>query len=141
MSHNRNEIVEEARKWLETPWVHQGRSAAGVDCAGLIIKVAEAIGHPAPDMKGYFRRPDGAKFLKHLRSNLVLGDYDNPKPGSIGVFRQNQFPCHVAIFSIKHDRLSIIHSHATRRRVLEEVFDHEWPIQLMQVLEFHEVEN
>lgn len=137
----RDQIVATARSWLGVRWIHQGRSRAGVDCAGLVIKVAEEIGHPAPDMQGYFNRPNGTEFLKHLRANLAKGDVTNPRDGSIGVFKQGKSPCHCAIFSTKNGEKTLIHGNARHRKVSEDKFAFEWVDNLIEVLEYHGVSD
>ena len=42
----RRDIVAEARKWVGVPYRHQGRGARGIDCVGLLIEVANGVGHP-----------------------------------------------------------------------------------------------
>ena len=48
-------VVAQARAWLGTPWRHQGRSPRGVDCAGLVVLVARALGLADHDVAGYSR--------------------------------------------------------------------------------------
>ena len=36
------DILAHARGYLGTPWVHQGRSSAGLDCLGLALQYADA---------------------------------------------------------------------------------------------------
>lgn len=45
----RAQIVEEARSYLGTKWLHQGRTRDGVDCAGLVACVGNALGLIAYD--------------------------------------------------------------------------------------------
>ncbi len=62
MTVDRADIVAEARMHIGTPWRHQGRLPGhGLDCAGLLIVVARALGIvPADfDINGYSRWPDG----------------------------------------------------------------------------------
>lgn len=41
----RADIVTEARRWLGTPFHHQGRQrGVGVDCAGLVVMTARSFG-------------------------------------------------------------------------------------------------
>ncbi len=42
MSTSGSDVVRTARTWLGTPYHHQGRlKGVGVDCAGLLIGVAQ----------------------------------------------------------------------------------------------------
>jgi hypothetical protein len=121
----RDEIVEAARGWLDTRWVHQGRSTAGIDCAGLLIKVHEDLGLPVEDMTGYRRSPDGVSFRRHIFNQTT--HTNDLLPGTICLFREALFPTHTGFLTMKHDRLHLIHAYATAGKVVEEPFDHEWP--------------
>lgn len=133
----RHAIVEEARKWLGTKWVHQGRNKFGIDCAGLLCVVGWGLGIDVKDKKGYQRVPDKAGFIAHLRSELTQGNVRAIKDGSVGVFTQSLYPCHTGIFCWNGGQLYLIHSTASRRKVVEEKLDGVRPeIRLTGVLEF-----
>jgi hypothetical protein len=127
---SRQQVVDEARKWLGTRWVHQGRSSSGIDCAGLLIRVMGDLGLPVRDMTGYRRTPDAMTFLNHIRDQTDLAEII--KPGSIALFRQSAFPCHTGFFTEKHGILHIIHSYIGVTKVIEEPFAHQWPDQLVE---------
>lgn len=126
-----DEIVAEARSWLETRWVHQGRSPAGVDCAGLVLLVGQALGLKAEDMLGYKRSPDGVLFRKHIFDQTKFEPF--PAPGLIGLFRETRFPTHCGIFAERDGQLTLIHAYMPYGKVVEEPFLHEWPTQLVAV--------
>ena len=63
-------IVAEARTWLGVPWRHQGRSRAGVDCAGLVVLVARALELADHDSTAYGRRAQGQGFVEHFRGHM-----------------------------------------------------------------------
>lgn len=95
----RFDVVAEARQWLDVPYVHQGRSRAGVDCAGLVIVVARALGLVAPDfdVNGYARTPDGSSLLEtcdELMTRIPLWEL---RPGNVLVLRFAQEPQHLGI--------------------------------------------
>lgn len=116
----RDDIVNEARGWVGVRWKHQGRSRAGIDCAGLIVNVGNELKLTNYDTNDYSRLPDPTVFVDKFERNLDVGDINNILPGDVLVFRQLQFPCHTGIASIKHDVLHLIHAHAPRRQVIEE---------------------
>lgn len=130
----RQDVIEEARKWLETRWVHQGRNEGGIDCAGLLILVGSALGLQAEDMYGYKRSPDGRTFQEHIFRQTV--HENSPRPGSIGLFRESRFPTHCGIFAEQDGQLTLIHAYMPARKVIEEPFIHEWPDQLVAVRSF-----
>lgn len=133
----RPEIVRIARRWLGTPWRHQGRSIHGIDCAGLLCMVADDIGLRYEDRLGYRRVPESTGFVDHLKAQLIVGSRDAIREGSIAVFRQSAYPCHCGIFSIKHDVLHVIHSVVSHRKVVEEPLEQvESMMTLTAVLEY-----
>jgi len=54
-------LIEAARAFLGTPFVHQGRTlGVGVDCVGLLEGAARAAGIALPEVRAdYARTPDG----------------------------------------------------------------------------------
>jgi hypothetical protein len=131
---NREEVVAEARKWLETRWVHQGRDANGIDCAGLVILVGQALGFPAEDLQGYRRSPDGVTFREHIFKQTTFEP--QPRPGSIGLLRDTNFPTHTGIFGEKEGQLTLIHAYAPYHKVVEVMFDKVWSDKLVAVRNF-----
>lgn len=116
-----DDIVAYARTWLGTRWVHQGRSPAGIDCAGLLVKVAEHFGLEHEDMLGYRRDPARA-FLQQVKkySNPVRPRV--PVQGGIGIFHDTTMPCHTGIFAVdsKTGVVTVIHSESFPRRCVHE---------------------
>jgi len=118
-------IINEARGWIDTPFVHQGRTKGqAVDCAGLIIGVAEAIGAIGDfeDLANYPRSPDGTMrgvLNKHLDRKLVM----DQKSGDVLFFAFARIPQHLAILT---DCNTIIHAYETSGRVVEHIYDDVW---------------
>lgn len=135
---NPEDIVAEARKWLGTKWVHQGRSKAGIDCAGLLIRVGAALGLEARDKVGYKRTPDGHSFLNHIREQSDLSTAE--VPGCIAVFRERHLPCHVGILSEKHGVTHVIHASMGIGSVVEEPLSHSLRENLTEVRRFRGVD-
>jgi len=79
-----------ARAWLGIPWRHQGRSARGVDCAGLVVLVARELGLADYDKQTYGRRPEGQGFDQHFRAAMAgirlpeAGPGGCPRPPACG---------------------------------------------------------
>lgn len=134
----RSEVLAEARKYVETKtrWQHLGRSIHGLDCVGLVVMVCSSLGLSSYDLLTYSREPVASEFLGHFLSG---GGTRVPLlealPADLLVFREERYPCHVAFLSettttpVGGSIVSvptIIHAHATRRRVLEEPLTREW---------------
>lgn len=131
---NKQDIVNEARKWLGTPYHHQGRVLGhGVDCIGLIVEVARALNLTDKDAMDYGRMPDGNRLISMLREHAgkekKISEAD---PGDILLFRFIRQPRHVAIMT---DR-GIIHAYAQFGKVVEHRADDRFMQQAVCAFEF-----
>lgn len=120
---NQNDIVEYARSWIGTRWKHQGRCAAGIDCAGLLVKTAEHFELPYEDLQGYGRQPNLA-FLRQIRKYTIPVRPRTPIHGAIGIFNDSIMPCHTGIFAVDSTgKVTVIHSESwPKRRVHEQLY-------------------
>lgn len=118
-----DEIVQYARTWLGVPWKHQGRSQRGVDCAGLLVMVADHFSLPYEDLMGYGRQPDG-RFLEQIRKFTRPARPRRPLHGAVGVFNDSIMPCHTGIFAVDSaGRITVIHAECwPKRRVCEQPY-------------------
>jgi NlpC/P60 family putative phage cell wall peptidase len=94
-------IVEEARTWLKTPWIHEARiKGAGVDCANFLIGVYAEVGliepftpaHYPPD---WMLHQEGELFLQYLLKYTVK--VDNIQPGDVVMYKFGRTESHGAI--------------------------------------------
>jgi cell wall-associated NlpC family hydrolase len=133
---NRQQVVIEARKWIKTPFIHQGRRRGlGVDCVGLPLCVIRdlGLGDWSPFYPAYSTTPTGDEVLKACRE-LVGQDllYERTagevEIGDILVFRVNHSACHAAIMaeSSPGRRDRIIHAYSPVGYVVEVQFDKKW---------------
>jgi NlpC/P60 family putative phage cell wall peptidase len=127
------DIVQEARTWLGTPYHHQGRvRSAGVDCIGVVIGVAHALGLSEFDTRDYGRIPNGnmmrAMLMQHLDS-VPLWEH---QAGDIGLFTFVKEPQHVGIFTEN----GILHAYADAKQCVEHGFIKPWPQRLVAVFRF-----
>ena len=120
----RADLVDAALRWEGVPWRHQGRTRAGIDCAGLPILVGLEFGLLKSDVRNYPKRPNGT-FLSHFDANLFRIPLVEHKRGDILVFAgtDHVHVCHCGIAALKYGVQSIVHAHATRRRVIHERLD------------------
>jgi len=118
------QIVDYARTWLGTRWVHQGRSERGIDCAGLLVKTGQNFDLPHTDVHGYGRTPD-VQFMKAIRKHTLPVRPRHPVHGAIGIFNDTIMPCHTGIFAVDcNGRVTVIHSESwPKRRVVEVGYD------------------
>jgi NlpC/P60 family putative phage cell wall peptidase len=97
----RQEVVQEARGWLGTPYHHQGRvKGAGVDCAMLLIEVFRARGlipdiDPKPYPPDWHLHRDEERYLGWVKRYARLVEV--PQPGDIALFQFGRCVSHGAI--------------------------------------------
>ncbi|RYG48557.1 hypothetical protein EON79_04125 [bacterium] len=131
-------ILQEARKWIDVPYHHDGRSReGGVDCAGLFAVVLGALGVDVIDRRGVSRddvyEAMLATFALHaervghglLTAEAMLGEseWEGPKAGDALVFRGRAMPNHVAI-ATGNGRM--IHAYSSVGKVLEQPIGPAW---------------
>ena len=126
-------IVQEARSWLGTPFHHQGRcKGVGVDCAGLVIAVAKALGLSDFDTQDYTPVPDGQRLECLCHTHLQHLPLEQLAPGDVLLFRFDQQPQHLAIAADHlQSGLSLIHAYLPARKVVEVRLDARWRQRLV----------
>jgi NlpC/P60 family putative phage cell wall peptidase len=137
----RAEIVEEARRWINTRWRHQAcLRGVACDCLGLIVGVAKQCGIAEADAwradplcNGYGRQPDPNAV------RTVCARYLDPVavalPGDVLVMSFVREPQHFAILSCLEPR-RMIHSYAQARRVVEHGVDELWRSRIVRAYSF-----
>lgn len=137
----RADIVTEARTWMGVPWRHLGRNRQGVDCAGLVVVVAKALGVADYDHTGYTRKAFDHTMLLHFQNNMRQKAIAEGKPGDVLLFADGKFPFHVGMLAERYDALSLVHAYAERRKVVEEQYTGEWPKRALACFEFYGLED
>lgn len=136
----RSEIIDEARKWINVRFRHQGRTKDGIDCVGLIIQVAKGLKISEFDITSYSRGANSLeliKFFKDLMNEKLLSEMTL---GDVLVFRESAYPCHIAIIGEQKGIQTIIHAYAPRRKVVEERYEGEWKEKVTHCFEIPGVE-
>ena len=138
----REAIVEAAKRWLGTPYHHQGRLlGVGCDCLGLITEIGKELGLLDYDSASYSAMPDGRTMEAECRRNLV-GPKALPQPGDIALMwiQQRNLPQHLAIFVPWDQRIGIIHAHQRFDDVKQHSFDGFWRKRLADIYSYPGVE-
>lgn len=127
---DRTTVVAEARTWLRTPYQHQQRiKGVAVDCIGLGIGTARAIGAVAPefDVTGYSRQPDGVSLIAQCDKYMERVPVTEAQLGDMIVTSFDIHPCHFAILGdYPYGGFSMIHALCNRDgrgRVIEHRLD------------------
>lgn len=116
-------ILGHARAQLGTPWRHLGRSAAGLDCIGLVLVAAAAAGVMLPDPAPYAREPSSQLLRSGIARHLDIVPLNALLPGDLLLFNMGLYAAHVGIAG-RHPAYgveSVVHALLPRRRVVEEV--------------------
>ncbi|ACC76158.1 NlpC/P60 family protein [Paraburkholderia phymatum] len=128
MSVTRAQFVAEARTWLGTPFMHQGRlRGVGCDCIGLVIGTAQALGLTDFDITDYGRRPDG-RVRPTMETQLDWTAPAEAQAGDVLLFAWAASPIHVAIMT---DESHMIHAYLPNRAVVESIMDERMRLQIV----------
>lgn len=150
-----DQIIEAARQWVGTPYVHQARGPkgpeGGTDCVGLLIAVATELGiiEQGYDPTGYSWITDGTQLRVELSRwaecvafSDTAQDYafwaEVIQPGDIAVFNVMRHPQHTAFVSkIDYGNggtfIGMIHAYDPAKKVVEHIFDERWFSRLTSV--------
>lgn len=149
----REELVKEARTWIGTRFHHQGRLKktenhnGGCDCIGLLVGISRDLGFTYKgknialyDNTDYGLLPDGKSLKNALTTYAISITETEIKPGDIGLFRFDENPQHVALFSDYHlGGLGLIHCYAQVKKVVEHAFEEDWKSKFVGAYRFYDV--
>lgn len=93
----RSDVVEHARTYLGVPYVHQGRTRHGLDCIGLVVRVAHDLGLSAYEISHYARVPSGRLMIRLLKENCQAIPPSTAQPGDLLHIAYGKQPQHLAI--------------------------------------------
>lgn len=119
-------LVDAARKYIGVRWRHRGRSARGLDCAGLPWRAYKDCGVDLPDFLLYGPEPHNDGLISHISEALGKPVALAPvlpemlRLGDVIVLRFDIQPHHVAIVTeYPYGGLGLIHADGHYGRVLE----------------------
>lgn len=136
----RSDIIKEVYKYLDVPYLHQGRNAdVGLDCIGLGICVFQHFDIPIIDLKAYGSSPDGVTLLEAIDKNLNRIPATEVLDGDLYVFwvRAKGFAQHIGF---KHaDKM--VHTYSGSGRVVSHVINGFWKKRIMCGYRFKNAET
>lgn len=116
------DIVTEARTWVGTPFHHQARlKGVGVDCAGVVIGVAHALGLSDFDTTCYGREPHRGQLRALLDEHM--DKVAEPQPGDVLVMVFDIEEQHLAILT---DSNTLIHAYEKVGKCVEHRYSDVW---------------
>jgi hypothetical protein len=135
---NRKKIDADARSWLGVKFKKGGRDRTGIDCVGLLVKVAESNDIIVTDILDYSFDPEPGKFSEFVHSQSEPHSRKDLQIGCILIFKQTIFPMHTGILSRDiYGRWSVINANIKERRVVEQPLD-QWHKDLIDIRDFKE---
>lgn len=122
MAELEDKIVAQAKTWIDVKYKDKGRDrVGGVDCIGLIIKVAHEIAISDFDTIEYPKRPVPQDLLRGMRDHLEPIKIKDIGQGNVGVFRGPRVPCHTGIVEVDEaGEKWVIHAYAPARKVVRD---------------------
>jgi NlpC/P60 family putative phage cell wall peptidase len=135
----REQIIQEARTFIGTPFHHQGRlKGIGVDCVGLVALVGKTLSIFDYDSTDYSKFPDGKTLMNQVNKAFVPVDADKMQIGDIIVFWivNPRVPTHLGILT-DH---GFIHTYETIGKVVEHRLNDTWKKRIVGVYKYPGVE-
>lgn len=133
-------LDEAARKFLGAKFIHQGRTANGMDCAGLLKLSERLLGRELQDWKGYGRQPHAGLLRQIIEENYGPAIAEGPsaldsmQPGDKILMRFESEPQHIAICGMTgYGELSMIHTYGSVGKVTEHRIDEHWASKIVAV--------
>lgn len=119
-----NDVIDEARSWVGTRFHHGGRvKGVGVDCVGLVVCVAAALGIKPHDRAAYPLRPNGE--LKPFMERFMVrvgSSVDDAALPDVLLMAFDKEPHHLAFYA----GATIIHAYAQARKCVEQPMHDYW---------------
>lgn len=123
------EVVDEARGWIGTPFLHLARERGkGVDCLGLILGVCWSLGIYDRDHRLYGRVPS-PEYGGLSVENAVAASatrIERPETGALAYIQRVANMPHFAILDCDGSGCKMIHADASVGRVVECGYDGRW---------------
>ena len=150
------DFLKEARSWVGTRYVHQGRvkrnkdNLGGCDCLGLLVGVVRELrmlsavcdenGERIPlyrfDYAVYGERPNGVFFKQKITEHLDEIPKNELSVGDVALFLIQDNPQHVALIADGPHSLHMLHCHGRSGRVAEHTLDNSWRNKIDAVYRF-----
>jgi cell wall-associated NlpC family hydrolase len=119
MHDSANDIVYVAKGLVGVRYRKQGRTQAGLDCAGLIIVIAHMLGLTDKDTTAYSDRPNVKEFTRFmLETGCKQLPYSQLAHGDILRINTGGFPVHLGVYEIdEQGREWYIHAFLPHKKV------------------------
>lgn len=135
---DRRRFIAAARRYLGTPFRHQGRQPGrGLDCVGVIACAARELGFSDYDVTNYSRLPQGRAIERHLlRAGMEPIAPTAAQPGDVVVMRFERDPQHLALMTNR----GVLHAYLESGAVVEHRLDAIWRSRIVAAFRFPGIE-
>lgn len=121
-AHEMEQLIEEARAWMNVPFRHQGRSRKGADCIGFLGGVANRFGAALTLPTDYTLNPDPVRFKNDLQKHFQEIPVSRAIWGDLLLIRYRGKSTHLAM----RTKEGIIHSSNLYKKVVEHSWEDDW---------------
>ncbi len=129
-----NRIEQAARACIGTPFLHQGRiNGRGLDCIGVVIYCAQAVGADHWTSECYGRNPANGLLEAALDAQPCLEVVSGKQPGDILLMRFADEPQHVSVYTASD---TIIHGYESVAQVCEHRLSSVWAARIVKIYRF-----
>ena len=133
----KQQICDAARKCIGFKWRHQGRTATGMDCVGLLYAVANGCGVATENVTNYRHAPGSAPLVAELQKYCIEVERTERQPGDILIVSiAGEDPNHTMILTNDN---TVVHASARDRKVVEHRLDEKTENGICRVFRFKDV--
>lgn len=134
-----DDIVAEAKRHVGVRWRHLGRDpATGLDCAGLIVRVAQDLDLVHYDTTAYSRRPNSTEFRRAMLEAGMIPVAPR-EHGDVLRLAAPKWPVHVGFLEVDDAGVEwLIHAWADARKVVREHLTETKLLQIREIMRFPE---
>jgi NlpC/P60 family putative phage cell wall peptidase len=138
-----NSIIQYARQWIDTPYVHQGRLlGTGCDCAGFLVGIGEKFDYEPEDLQNYSPIPQQKQLEELIDKQLVRIGLDQIAPADIVLmnFYKSTNPHHIGLITDYYGGgLGMIHCYQNIGKVVEHVLSDKWKQRIQIAYRFPDI--
>ena len=120
-------FADEAASYAGTHYQHQGRlPGVGLDCAGVAVCAARALGFEIVEPVAYGRLPSADELTRTIDAHCVRIPISNLTVGDIIAFAWSEEPQHVGVVVSTSPYTEFVHAHVRARKVVRHILDDTW---------------
>lgn len=140
---DRHAILATLDTLLGVPFLHQGRTHAGLDCLGVVMFVAQAHGVPLQDMQGYAAATDSVLLTQECQRQLIEIPVSEAVPADLVQWADLTGPlsppCNLAFLGWRNGHVTMVHAWLKMGCVCEHDLSRPWPQMVKRAYSLPEI--